>query len=56
MSKKDTVKKAIEAIQSNDAVTLRKSIKEALVHKVRKALEKKEKQVAKTFLDDLENK
>lgn len=50
MAKNKNVTKAIEAIQNNDAVSLRKSIKEALVDKVRKALDKKEKEIAKSFL------
>lgn len=54
MSKNKNVKKAIEAIQNNDAVSLRKSIKEALVAKVRKALDKKEKQIARNLIEDIQ--
>lgn len=55
MSKNKNVAKAIEAIRNNDAVTLRKSIKEALVDKVRKALDKKEKEVAKNLIESIES-
>lgn len=48
---KNTVKKAIESISSGDVRGLRKNIQEALVSKVRKALEQKEKNVAKTLID-----
>lgn len=56
MSKKNAVRNAVESIKKGDAVSLRKSIKEALHQKIRTALAKKEKEIAKTFLDDLENK
>ena len=51
MSKKIAVKKAIEAIDSGDARGLRKHINEALVNKVRKALNKKEKQIARNLIE-----
>lgn len=53
MTKNKSVEKAIESIDNNDAVSLRKNIKEALVDKVRKALEKKEKDIAKNFLNNI---
>ena len=51
MAKKDSVKKAIESIYSGDARGLRKHINEALVEKVRKALDKKEKLLAKSLIN-----
>ena len=51
MTKKIAVKKAIEAIDSGDARGLRKHINEALVNKVRKALNKKEKQIARSLIE-----
>lgn len=51
MTKKLAVKKAIEAIDSGDARGLRKHINEALVTKVRKALDAKEKEIAKTLIE-----
>lgn len=51
MANNKNVENAIKAIQNNDAVTLRKSIKEALVAKVRQALSKKEKQIAKNLIE-----
>lgn len=51
MSKKQSVRKAINAISSGDARGLRNHINEALVEKVRKALDKKEKQIAKKLIE-----
>ena len=51
MAKKKSVKKAIEAIDSGDARGLRKHINEALVEKVKKALEQKEKELAKNLIE-----
>lgn len=51
MTKKLAVKKAIEAIDSGDARGLRNRINEALVQKVRKALDKKEKEIAKNLIE-----
>jgi hypothetical protein len=54
MSKKTSIKKAIESISSGDARGLRKHINEALVEKVKKALDNREKQLAKNLIQDLE--
>lgn len=51
MTKKLAVKKAIEAIDSGDARGLRRHINEALVTKVRKALDKKEKVIARNLIE-----
>ena len=48
---KNTVKKAIESIASGDVRGLRKNIQEALVSKVRKALDIKEKKIAKGLIE-----
>ena len=49
---KNTVKKAIESIASGDVRGLRKNIQEALVSKVRKALDTKEKRIAKDLIEN----
>jgi hypothetical protein len=51
MSKKTSIKKAIESISSGDARGLRKHINEALVSKVRKALDTKEKEIARNLIE-----
>lgn len=51
MSKKNNVKKAIESIVSGNARGLRKHVNEALVEKVKKALDKKEKELAKNLIE-----
>jgi hypothetical protein len=51
MAKNKSIKKAVEAIDSGDARGLRKHINEALVDKVKKALDKKEKQLAKNLIE-----
>jgi len=51
--KKTHVQKAIESIGAGDVRGLRKHVHETLVNKVKAALDKKEKQIAKTFLDDV---
>jgi len=51
MSKKNSVKNAIKAISSGNARGIRKHIKEALFDKVKKALNKKEKQIAKNLIE-----
>ena len=51
MTKKTSVKKAIDAISSGDARGLRKYVNEALVEKVRKALDKKEKEIARSLIE-----
>jgi len=51
MSNKTFIKKAIEAIDSGDARGLRKHVNEALVLKVRKALDIKEKKIAKSLIE-----
>lgn len=48
---KKPVKNAIESAQKGDAVALRKHIKEALHQKIKAALARKEKEIAKSFLD-----
>lgn len=56
MSNKDNIKKAVESIVSGDARSLRKHIKEALLAKVKKAVDLKEKALAKTFLKNISDK
>jgi geranylgeranyl pyrophosphate synthase len=56
MSKKNNVKKAIESIVSGDARGLRKHVSEALVDKVKKALDKKEQELAKNLIQNIESK
>jgi hypothetical protein len=51
MSKKN-VKKAIESVASGDVRGLKKNIQDALVSKVRKALDIKEKKIAKGLIED----
>ena len=53
MAKKDSVKKTLESISSGDARGLRKHINEVLVQKVRKALDKKEKELAKNLIESV---
>lgn len=50
------VKQALESIVKGDVRGLRNNIQEALVEKVRKALEQKEKNVAKTLIDKTSSK
>ena len=50
---KNNVKKAIESIASGDVRGLRKNIQEALVSKVRKALDTKEKRIAKNLIENV---
>lgn len=50
------VKNAIESAQNGDVVSLRKHIKEALYQKIKTALAKKEKEIAKSFLNSQEKK
>lgn len=52
---KNTVKKAIESVASGDVRGLRKHINEALVNKVRKALDIKEKKIAKGLIEAATN-
>jgi hypothetical protein len=52
---KKPVKNAIESAQNGDAVSLRKHIKEALYQKIKTALAKKEKEIAKSFLNSQGN-
>ena len=56
MSSKGSVRKAIEAITSGDARALRKHIKEALLSKVKVAVNRKEKSLAKSLLDTVTKK
>ena len=55
MSKKN-VKKAIESIASGDVRGLRKNIQEALVTKAKKALDEKEKKLAKGLIESATQK
>lgn len=50
------VKSAIDSINKGDVRGLRKSIQEALVNKVRKALEEKEKKIAKSLIETATSK
>ena len=52
---KNTVKKAIESVASGDVRGLKKNIQEALVSKVRKALDIKEKKIAKGLIEAATN-
>lgn len=56
MAKKNNVKKAVESIVSGDARALRRHIKEALLEKVKRAINIKEKALAKTFLKNVSDK
>lgn len=49
---KTFIHKALTAINKGDATALRKNIKEAILSKVRRAVAKREKQIAKSFLDE----
>ena len=48
---KNTVKKAIESVTSGDVRGLRKHINEALAAKARKAIDTKEKKIAKSLIE-----
>lgn len=50
-TEKSLIRKALSAINSGNATALKKNIKEALLSKVRKALDKKEQELAKTIID-----
>lgn len=50
-NEKSHIRNALESISKGDATGLKKSIKEALLSKVRKALNLKEKEVALDLLD-----
>ena len=52
---KTFIHKALTAINKGDATALRKNIKEAILSKVRRAVAKREKQIAKSFLDEATN-
>jgi hypothetical protein len=54
MTKKTSIKKAIESISSGDARGLRKHINEALVEKVKKALDNREKQLARNLIESID--
>lgn len=53
---KTLIAKGLAAIAKGDARELKKSIKEALLSKVRRKLEQKEKEIAKSYLDDISSK
>lgn len=50
-TEKSLIRKALTAINSGNASALKKNIKEALLSKVRKALDKREKQLAQNIID-----
>lgn len=52
---KTFIHKALIAINKGDATSLRKNIKEAILAKVCRAVAKREKEIAKTFLDETTN-
>ena len=52
MSKNKSVANAVESARKGDVRGLRKSIHEALVEKIRKALQKKEQEIAKSYLGE----
>jgi hypothetical protein len=47
------VAKALNAISKGNAVLMKKNIKEALLSKVRRAIDKKEKELAKSIINDV---
>lgn len=49
---KSLVEKALNAISKGNAVAMKKNIKEALLSKVRRAIDKKEKEMAKSMIND----
>lgn len=48
---KSLVEKALNAISKGNAVLMKKNIKEALLSKVRRAVDKKEKEIAKSLIE-----
>lgn len=50
-TEKSLIRKALTAINAGNATALKKNIKEALLSKVRKALDKKEQELAKNIID-----
>lgn len=55
-NEKSLIRKALESISSGNATALKKNIREALLSKVRRALNEKEKDVAKTLIDNATKK
>ena len=55
-TEKTLIRKALESISNGNATALKKNIKEALLSKVRKALNKKEKEIAKNLIDNATKK
>lgn len=50
-TEKTLIRKALTAINAGNATALKKNIKEALLSKVRRALDKKEHELAKKIID-----
>jgi hypothetical protein len=55
-NEKSLIRKALESISNGNATALKKNIKEALLSKVRRALNEKEKDLAKTIINDTTKK
>lgn len=55
-NEKKHIRKALESISIGNAAQLKRSIKEALFLKVRKALNIKEKEIAKSLIDSATSK
>jgi type III secretory pathway component EscV len=55
-NEKTLIRKALESISNGNATALKKNIKEALLSKVRRALNEKEKDLAKTIINDTTKK
>jgi type III secretory pathway component EscV len=50
-NEKSLIRKALESISNGNATALKNNIREALLSKVRRALNEKEKEVAKNLID-----
>lgn len=55
-NEKSLIRKALESISAGNATALKNNIKEALLSKVRRALDEKEKELAKTIIKDTAKK
>lgn len=56
LNEKSLIKRALDAISKGNAVELKKNIREALLSKVRRKINQKEKQMAKSILNNATNK
>lgn len=50
-TEKSFIRKALESISNGNATALKKNIKEALLSKVRRALDEREKKIAKSLIN-----